>query len=62
MVPLFEEMEACRFSGYTWRHWRALDPMERAAGVAHHRVHHLVETHKEDAVAERVKAKTEKVP
>lgn len=60
MVPLFEEMEACRFSGYTWRQWRELDPLERGAGVAHHRVHLMVENHKEDAVADRVKAETEK--
>lgn len=39
------------FCGYTWSRWFELSRLERAAGVAHYRVHHLVELHGEDAVS-----------
>ena len=60
LVPLYEEMEAMRFAGYNERAWRRLDTEEKAFHVAHFRVHGLVEMHKDDAVAERMKA-SEKV-
>lgn len=60
MVPLYEEMESMRFAGYTPRAWQDLDSDERAAGVAHYRMHQLVEMHKEDAVADKMKRKTER--
>lgn len=59
LVPLFEEMEAMRFAGYTERQWRDMDSEEKAFSVAHYRMHGMVEMHKEDAVAEKVKEKTD---
>lgn len=46
----YECREACIFSGYTWKEWRGLDWYERAATVAHYRVHYLIEAHVQDAV------------
>ena len=60
MVPLYEELEAMRFAGYNQLAWQELGPDERAESVAHYRMHQLVEMHKEDAVAERMKRETEK--
>lgn len=60
LVPLFEEMEAMRFAGYTERQWREMDPDEKGFAVAHYRIHGMVEMHKEDALAEKMKQETEK--
>lgn len=57
---MFEEWEAMRFAGYNERAWLELEPDERAIAVAHYRLHDLVEMHKEDALAERVKRESEK--
>jgi len=57
LVPLMEEMEAMRFAGYTLRQWTEMESEEKAFAVAHYRLHGLVEMHKEDAVAEKMKEK-----
>jgi hypothetical protein len=55
-VPEIEEREAAIFCGYTWKEWQEfslLDPegrWNRAAGIAHYRLHHLIEQHIDDAV------------
>ena len=50
LVPEIEEREACLFSGYTWHDWQELSKAERTDGVAHFRLHHLMELHKAEAV------------
>lgn len=46
LVPLYECLEACRFSGYTWYEWEEqLDSEQRAIAIAHYRMHNLIETH-----------------
>jgi hypothetical protein len=52
-----EEMEAMRFAGYTLHQWTPMESEEKAFHVAHYRLHGLVEMHKEDAVAEKMKEK-----
>lgn len=51
LVPLYEEREAAVFGHYRWTDWQALAPEERAAAVAHFRLHRLVEMHSSDAVS-----------
>lgn len=53
-MPELEEREAAIFSGYTWKEWRDLPREERIAGIAHYRVHHLIELHTEDAISKVV--------
>lgn len=62
-MPELEEREAAIFSGYTWKQWLEFDLLDpegrwnRAAGVAHYRVHQLIEAHKESAVSEDLERK-----
>ncbi len=58
LVPEFEEREAAVFCHLNWTEWRLLDWLERAKNVAHFRLHHLVNLHKNDAVARKMKEKT----
>lgn len=51
LVPEMEEREAAIFNGYQWRKWRKLPHDERVTGVAHFRLHGLIEHHQQDAVA-----------
>lgn len=56
MVSFFEEREAAIFNGYTWKEWQEFSLLEpegrwqRASGIAHYRLHYLVEQHENDAV------------
>lgn len=50
-MAALEEREACLFNGYRWKDWLGLDRGDRAAGIAHYRVHRLVEMNGEDAVS-----------
>ncbi len=50
LVPLYEEREAAVFGHCAWRDWAALPVEERAAAVAHYRLHRLVELHSTDAM------------
>ena len=58
LVAEIEEREAARFNGYTWRDWLELERHERAAGIAHSRLTHLIALHQQDAVQqeERLRA------
>jgi len=58
LVPVYEEREASRFSGYTPTAWRDLPHEERAMCVAHYRVHKMVEMHKELAVINEMKRRS----
>lgn len=51
LVAQIEEREAAVFCGYTWKEWLNLERIERAAGVAHYRMHQLIERHGDDAVS-----------
>lgn len=60
VVAEFEEREAAIFSGYTWKEWQEFDLLDpvgrwsRASGVAHYRLHSLIEQHVEDAISEDI--------
>lgn len=57
-IPLYDELEACRYAGYKyWHDWQELTPLERARLVAHYYLNRLIEAHKEDAVAASNKRK-----
>lgn len=49
LVPDYECREAAIFAGYTQPQWVNLEWYERAAVIAHYRVHNLVEAHVHDA-------------
>ncbi len=49
LVSEFEEREAARFGHYNWTAWQQLSYEDRAFGVAHYRMHYLVELHQNDA-------------
>lgn len=55
LVPEIEEREAAIFNGYTWREWIAFDltneleRYQRVAGIAHYRIHQIIEMHRNDA-------------
>lgn len=53
-VPQLDEREAALFCGYTWREWCELDIEERIFGVAHHRLHSLIESHSHEAVQDEM--------
>jgi hypothetical protein len=50
MISEFEEREAAVFVGSPWMEWEHIDPRERAASVAHYRMHNAVSAHAHDAV------------
>lgn len=53
-VPEYEEREAARFGLYRWVDWERLPVAERVRGLAHYRMHHLIELHQADAQADRL--------
>ncbi len=57
LIPPYMEREAARFALYNWSDWCDLDPMERAACVAHYRLHGMIEMHTEDAISREMKKK-----
>lgn len=50
LVSELDEREAAHFGNYTWVQWRRLPREERIRGIAHHRMHGLIEAHTNDAV------------
>lgn len=50
-VPELEEREAAVYCNYNWVAWVGLNWRERAASVAHYRLHWSIESHVQDAVA-----------
>lgn len=53
MIAEFEEREAATFVGIPWTTWMEVEPRERAAMVAHYRMHHQVSLHSTDAVRKK---------
>ncbi len=51
LVPEIEEREASVFAGYRWNLWRLLSWRDKAASVAHYRLHNLIALHRNDAAA-----------
>lgn len=45
MVPEYEEREAALFGLFNWTQWSALLHEERVQGVAHYRLHNLIDGH-----------------
>lgn len=60
LVPEYECREAAVFAGYTRLQWEEIDWQERAAVIAHYRVHNLVEAHIQDA-ADQERRRLERV-
>lgn len=58
LIPPYLEREAARFALYNWSNWIELDPMERAACVAHYRLSKMVDMHVEDAIARKIKSQS----
>jgi hypothetical protein len=56
-VPEIEEREAALFCGYTWKEWQQFeltDPAgrwERASGIAHYRMHSMIERHVDESIS-----------
>lgn len=48
MVPEIEERDAAVFGRYTWMQWQKLPLEERAAGIAHYRIHYQITLHQQD--------------
>lgn len=58
MVPEYEEREAARFGLYRWVDWCALPRADRLAGIAHYRLHQLIELHEGEALADHMRVQT----
>ena len=61
VVPVFEELEACRFANYNYQEWLKLEPEERAIHAAFYRISKLIELHGQDAVGDKVDRDMKKV-
>lgn len=59
LVPEYEEREAAAYTSCPWHEWQRLPYDDRAAGVAHYRVHLLISVHTQDA-AERDRERKER--
>jgi hypothetical protein len=59
-VPEYEEREAAVFALIPWSEWDSLSWYERAAAVAHYRMHQTIETHVNDAVESERRRKERK--
>ncbi len=60
LVPEMEEREASVFAQYTWQDWLTLTWRERADAIAHYRLHHLIDLHRNDAVSSELRRRTAK--
>lgn len=58
-VPEYEEREAAVFSLIPWVNWENLNWYDRAAAVAHYRMHNIIDAHINDA-AEQERRRQEK--
>jgi len=60
VVPELEEREAAVFCGYTWKEWLGFDLLDlegryqRSAGIAHYRLHHIIQQHTDDAINDEI--------
>lgn len=53
-VPEYECREACVYAVATWYDWlHVMDGLDRAAAVAHYRVHLMIDAHINDAAEQR---------
>lgn len=59
LLPEIDEREAAQFAHYTWMEWGELDYDERVRTVAHHRLHHLISLHQQDAINQEQKRHAE---
>jgi hypothetical protein len=55
VVPEYVEREAARFGLYRWIDWCQLSITERLYGIAHYRLHALIEMHEGEAMNEHFK-------
>lgn len=53
LIAEFEEREAATFVGIPWTEWQEIEPKERAAMVAHYRMHYQVALHSSDAARKK---------
>lgn len=59
VVSEFEEREASVFCHYNWTQWMRLPHWEKAACIAHYRLHLMIDAHVSDAV-DRASKRTRK--
>lgn len=59
-VPEYLEREAARFGLYTWQEWLALPLAERVYGVAHYRMHNLIELHEGEAMNAHIEERSQR--
>lgn len=52
-VPEYEQREAAVYCQFNWTDWSELDSRERAACIAHYRIHLAIEAHVSDAVTKK---------
>lgn len=57
LIAEFEERQAAQFANTPWMQWVEISPLERAAIVAHYRMHYQVSLHSSDAVTKFQEAK-----
>lgn len=50
LVPELEEREAAVYVNASWAEWCAMGWQERAAAIAHYRLHILIDAHIQDAI------------
>jgi hypothetical protein len=63
LIPRFHEKEACDLANYQFfNSWRELEPEEREEIVAHYIARNLVESHKDDALNQKIERDRKQKP
>ncbi len=60
LVAEMEERDAAVFSHYDWDRWTHLSWEARAKTIAHFRLHHLIDLHRNDAAAREMKNRVDR--
>lgn len=60
LVAEMEERDAAVFAQYDWDRWIGLSWEARAKAIAHFRLHHLIDLHRNDAAAREMKNRADR--
>lgn len=60
LVAEMEERDAAVFAQYDWERWTSLTWHARAKAIAHFRLHHLIDLHRNDAAAREMKNRADR--
>lgn len=60
LVAEMEERDAAVFAQYDWDRWTQLTWYARAKAIAHFRLHHLIDLHRNDAAAREMKNRADR--